>query len=141
MHVRFVILLAMLATTTASAQSLDKFYIGAFWVGGNAIDADTIRQPNPGPVRLYNENPLVSSNLPQSRFDELEDLGLNLAAIELDPDYIVRTAPFGNRNVLRDITDDLVSNFTTPGGGQQPTLMSVCLIRRYRLLHNSIASS
>ena len=141
MHARFVILLAMLAATTASAQSLDKFYIGAFWVGGNAINEDTIRQPSPGPVQLYDENPMLSSNLPQSRFDELEDLGLNLAAIELDPDYIVRTAPFGNRNVLRDITDDLVSNFTTSGGAQRPISMSASSIRRSRSPRNSIASS
>ncbi len=97
-----VLFLALLATTTLRAQTLDKFYIGAFWVGGNV--GDTIRQPNPGAVATYNEGTLLPSDLPRGRFDEMMELGLNLAGIELHPDSIVRTDANGQSNVLRDIT-------------------------------------
>ena len=109
-----VFLFVLLAYSVAGAQTLGKFYIGAFWVSGNAVEDDTIRQPNPGPVATYNTSPppLVSSHLPRSRFDELEELGLNLAGIHFDRNAIVRSAENGQRNVLRDITDDLVSTFT-----------------------------
>ncbi len=109
-----VFLFALLAYSVAGAQTLDKFYIGAFWVAGNAVEDDTIRQPNPGPAATYNTSPppLMSSHLPRSRFDELEDLGLNLAGIEFDRNSIVRSVENGQRNVLRDITDDLVATFT-----------------------------
>jgi hypothetical protein len=51
MRISSVLFLALLATSTLHSQTLDKFYIGAFWVGGNATD--TIRQPNPGSVATY----------------------------------------------------------------------------------------
>jgi len=108
-----VFLFALLAYSVAGAQTLDKFYIGAFWVAGNAVEDDTIRQPNPGPVATYNSNPLVSSDLPRSRFEELQDLGLNLAGIAFDPNVIVRSDDNGQRNVLRDVINDLVATFTT----------------------------
>jgi hypothetical protein len=34
-----VFLFALLAYSAAGAQTLGKFYIGAFWVAGNATDA------------------------------------------------------------------------------------------------------
>ncbi len=89
MRISSVLFLALLATNTLRAQTLDKFYIGAFWVGGNT--GDTVRQLNPGAVATYNERPNLPSDLPRGRFNELQDLGLNLAAIELHPDSIVRS--------------------------------------------------
>jgi hypothetical protein len=80
-------------------------------VGGNATD--TIRQPNPGSVATYNEATNLPSDLPQGRFDELQDLGLNLAGIELHHNSIVRSDENGQRNVLRDITDSLVAAYST----------------------------
>jgi hypothetical protein len=111
MRICSVLFLALLATSTLHCQTLDKFYIGAFWVGGNATD--TIRQPNPGSVATYNEATNLPSDLPQGRFNELQDLGLNLAGIELHHNSIVRSDENGQRNVLRDITDSLVAAYST----------------------------
>jgi hypothetical protein len=122
MRISTVLFLSLLASTTLRAQTLDKFYIGAFWVGGNATDL--IRQPNPGSVATYNVGNFLPSDLPQGRFNELQDLGLNLAGIEFDPNSIVRTPGNGQRNVLRDITDDLVANYST---ADQETDIDVCI--------------
>lgn len=52
------LLLTIPATSTLSARSLYKFHIGAFYVGGDAID--TIRQPNPGAVAIYDSSTTIT---------------------------------------------------------------------------------
>jgi hypothetical protein len=66
MRISSVLFLALLATSTLHCQTLDKFYIGAFWVGGNATD--TVKQPNPGSVATYEFQRVCQSHVSGSPF-------------------------------------------------------------------------
>ena len=91
MRTLLLTLLFFCITGTALAQFPNKFYIGAFWVGGNS---DSTWIEGPGYVR-YLDSLWSGTNwqstyqtgrhtLPVSRFDELEDLGLNMAGINIE---------------------------------------------------------
>jgi hypothetical protein len=95
-------------TLSANAQFPDKFYIGAFWVGGNS---PTTWCQNPGEVlnldnyirSVFADSVSIglasSHTLPRDRFRQMQDLGLNMAGIH-----------FGNGGVLGAGDDEVVAN-------------------------------
>jgi hypothetical protein len=114
MNRHLLLLLVVLFPVTLLAQP-NKFYIGAFYVGGNVWGNeswnDTLHMQSPGPVRnlisVVNAQADHQWELPISRFEELQDMGINIAGIEIDSSAVMRCYNTNGMNVFKDINDVL----------------------------------
>jgi hypothetical protein len=102
----FLLFLMTSALDTAFAQFPSKFYIGAFWVGG---DSQQSWSENPGEIKFL--SPYINSSgnpetislyglekpceiMPQARLRQMDSLGLNLGGFHFnDPNVTVSSRP------------------------------------------------
>lgn len=113
--------------TLACAQFPSRFYIGAFWVGGDQSEPWC---PNPGEVQYYTPyrdtnyvqrtlTGLTPHHLSQYHLERARELGLNLVAIHVDDIDSITASPDEDRQVVRNINRSMVA-------GDAPA-MDLCL--------------
>ncbi|HOJ04455.1 MAG TPA: T9SS type A sorting domain-containing protein [Bacteroidota bacterium] len=113
--------------TLACAQFPSRFYIGAFWVGGDQSEPWC---PNPGEVQYYTPyrdtnyvqrtlTGLTPHHLSQYHLERARELGLNLVAIHVDDIDSITASPDEDRQVVRNINRSMIA-------GDAPA-MDLCL--------------